>query len=259
MGCGLTVNNVIRDHYKSFAELQQGLRESNVESMKLVIGFDFSKSNEWTGEKSYGKHLHGVDYLNPYLHALQVLEPVVKHFDDDLIIPSFRFGCVDTRNSTVLPLLYPHREDPHFQGFDELKKAYYEAIKFVKLSGPTSFNPIIQQAIEIHKAYQSKQLIFLLILTDGDVDSVKLDKKSIFEAASYPISICVLGLGDGPFDKMEEFDDMKGRIFDNFQFVNFTELEKNVAKMECPDLELATHVFQELPLQVLQMRKAGLL
>ena len=45
------------------------------------------------------------------------------------------------------------------------------------------------------------------------------------KASSFPISICALGLGDGPFDKMKMFDDMPGRKFDNFQFVNFTALE----------------------------------
>lgn len=57
---------------------------------------------------------------------------------------------------------------------------------------------------------------------------------------------------------MEYFDDMPGRRFDNFQFVNFTALEAQAARCECPDLVLATAVFQELPDQFKAMRQLGL-
>ncbi|CAL5997807.1 Copine_I [Hexamita inflata] len=87
-----STQQILRDKYKTYAELEQALRQSGLESMQLIVGFDFSKSNEWTGEKTYHKSLHGADYLNPYLHSLQVLEPIIPKFDDDGIIPAFRFG-----------------------------------------------------------------------------------------------------------------------------------------------------------------------
>ena len=57
----------------------------------------------------------------------------------------------------------------------------------------------------------------LVILTDGNVSDIELDKRAIEECSNYPISIIAVGLGDGPFDTMEYFDDFRGnRRFDNF-------------------------------------------
>ena len=57
----------------------------------------------------------------------------------------------------------------------------------------------------------------MIIITDGAVNNVTLDKEAIERASEYPISIICIGVGDGPFDDMEYFDDFKGkRKFDNF-------------------------------------------
>ena len=77
-------SNVIADRYRTFEELEQQLRKSGVESIQSVFGYDFSKSNQWTGERTYsGRSLHDIRYVNPYIHCMQVMAPIALKFDDD--------------------------------------------------------------------------------------------------------------------------------------------------------------------------------
>ncbi|EFO65522.1 Copine I [Giardia lamblia P15] len=238
----------IPDRYKTYDELIAAIRKAGIESMQMIVGIDFSKSNEWTGEKSYHCSLHDVSHgETPYIRALRIMSQIVKNFDDDDIYPVYRFGCLNTKDQSVLPLLYPEQDDPHFDGFTDVYQAYKRIASQVEMSGPTTFAPMIEQAIEICKA-DPRQFYILVILTDGDVSDVELDMKALIKASNYPLEIIAIGFGDGPFKTMKIFDDkVRDRKFDNFQFVNFTEIERKSVKCENPELILATAMMQELP------------
>lgn len=254
------MNKAIPDLYKTYAQLKAAIRSVGIESMQMIIGIDFSKSNTWTGERSYQRSLHDTSQATPYEKVMRIMDSIASDFDDDNIYPVYRFGCMDSKDTRVLPLLYPKNEDPHFAGINSVAAAYREALSFVQLSGPTTFAPLIQQAIAVSKAYNNKQYVLLLILTDGDVSDIKRDTQAIVDASQYPISISAVGLGDGPFKTMEHFDDnIKGRRFDNFQFVNFTALEAKIKNAENPELILAKALFQEIPSQYKFIRQLGYL
>ena len=256
--CG-SVRGVNPDNYRTYDELVAGLRSVGLESMQMVVGLDFSSSNNWNGRNSYGRSLHDTSVETPYERCLRIINPVMKNFDEDNIFPVYRFGCSESKADAVVPLLHPQTMDPHFHGFEGVSQAYRQAVSLVTMSGPTTLAPIIRQAIEVSKSY-GKQFVILLVLTDGDMSDAERDAQAIIEASEYPIAISVVGLGDGPFDTMERFDDrIKGRKFDNFQFVNFTAMEKKFARDENPELSLATHVFMEVPLQYRAMKKLGYL
>ena len=104
-----------------------------------------------------------------------------------------------------------------------------------------------------------KQLLLCVLITDGGISDFDLDKKWIEEATKYPISIVGIGVGNGNFDIMKKFDDkMKGKL-DNFQFVNFNEIEQIALKHERPDLVFACSLLNELPDHFADMKRLGYL
>ncbi|CAL6000431.1 Copine_I [Hexamita inflata] len=239
--------HLLTDKYKTFDELNSSMRNVGIESMQCVMGFDFSASNGT---------LHSTQTVNPYMRVIQILQPVVEKFDDDGEINAYRFGCIQSTDKRVIPL---YGNSDICKGFDALMESYKAAANSVEQSGPTTFTHTIQKCIELEKSLGGKQLIVCILITDGGISNEKLDKYWLEEATKYPISFVGIGVGPGPFGILEKFDDkLKGK-FDNFQFVNFSEIEEVAKKHERPDLVLACSVFNELPEQFQEMKRLGYL
>ncbi|OVA20563.1 von Willebrand factor [Macleaya cordata] len=248
----------IADNYNSLEEVSEALIHAGLESSNLIVGIDFTKSNEWTGARSFNQRsLHHIgDTQNPYEQAISIIGRTLSAFDEDNLIPCFGFGDASTHDQDVFSF---YSYDKLCSGFEEALTRYREIVPHLTLSGPTSFAPIIEMATSI--VHQSGgQYHVLLLIADGqvtrsvDTESVSPQEQNtveaIVKASEYPLSIILVGVGDGPWDMMREFDDnIPSRAFDNFQFVNFTEIMSKNVSLSKKETEFALAALMEIPSQ----------
>ncbi|KAJ8773681.1 hypothetical protein K2173_005927 [Erythroxylum novogranatense] len=260
----------IADNYQSLDQVTAALAQSGLESSNLIVGIDFTKSNEWTGARSFNRRsLHHLgNGQNPYEQAISIIGRTLSTFDEDNLIPCFGFGDASTHDQDVFSF-YP--DERFCNGFEEVLSRYREIVPQLRLAGPTSFAPIIEMAITIVEQ-SSGQYHVLLIIADGQVTrSVDTQRghlspqeqktiDAIVKASEYPLSIVLVGVGDGPWDMMREFDDnIPARAFDNFQFVNFTDImSKNVIQSR-KETEFALSALMEIPSQYKATIELGIL
>ncbi|KAI3931275.1 hypothetical protein MKX01_040192 [Papaver californicum] len=250
----------IADNYNSLDEVTEALARAGLESSNLILGIDFTKSNEWTGKISFNRRsLHHIgDVKNPYEQAISIIGRTLSAFDEDNLIPCFGFGDALTHDQDVFSF-YP--EERLCNGFEEALSRYRELLPQIRLAGPTSFAPVIEMAMTIVEQ-SGGQYHVLVVIADGQVtrsvdtahgqlsQQEQRTVEAIVKASEYPLSIILVGVGDGPWDMMKEFDDnIPARAFDNFQFVNFTEImSKNMAESR-KETEFALTALMEIPTQ----------
>ncbi|XP_050132850.1 E3 ubiquitin-protein ligase RGLG3 isoform X1 [Malus sylvestris] len=250
----------IPDNFNSLDQVISALREAGLESSNLILGVDFTKSNEWTGRYSFHrKSLHAIGSTsNPYEHAISIIGRTLSPFDEDNLIPCFGFGEASTHDQCVFSF-YP--EGRYCHGFEEALARYREIVPFLKLSGPTSFAPIIDAAIDIVEK-SNGQYHVLVIIADGQVTrspdtppgrfspQEQATINSVVAASQYSLSIILVGVGDGPWDAMQQFDDyIPQRSFDNFQFVNFTKIMSDNTNASKKEAAFALAALMEIPFQ----------
>jgi E3 ubiquitin-protein ligase RGLG len=262
-----------RNEIFSIKDLNAALKDAGVESTSLIVGIDFTASNKSQGEHSFGgKCLHEISSLekNPYELVLDLVWNSIADLDDDGLITMFSFGDVRTRHKSVELI-----GNGPCQGMEQAQKAYRQAAGALKLSGPTSFAPLIRQAIKMVRK-TGGQYHILLIIGDGgvsdDLDCFAETRRALVEASNEPLSIIMVGVGDGPWDKMGELDDgLPERSFDNFQFVPLAPFQALLAApgrggaggagargrtmVECA---FAVAALQEVPQQYAAIRSLGL-
>ncbi len=243
---------------RTVRDVQQQLRGAGLEKCSLIVGIDFTKSNLEQGYHTYqGRSLHALDFpsgqRNPYQQVIASVGDTLAVFDDDGLIPAFAFGDKVTGDRSVFPL----GPNPA-SGFEELLAQYAEVARSVKMDGPTSFAPLIRRACEIVRE-ANNEFHILVVITDGAVNDVNDETvKAIVEAShSTPLSIIAVGVGDGPWDEMERFDnDLPDRTFDNFTFVNYEQLKHTA---DGSDLAFVSTALRETPEQFKAARQLGLL
>jgi len=266
-------HKMIPDRYTTLEEVTEALRQSGVESSNLIIGIDYTASNQYQGRNSFGgKCLHDIkpDMLNPYQRVISVIGRTLSQLDEDGYIPAFGFGDFHTKDVGVFPLSPDQLTDPsqYFRqtqgvfcnGVDQVLDIYNEITPHVTLSGPTNFAPVIRKAIEIVMQRDKPEYHILVIIADGQVVNEGDTEEALIEASKYPLSIIMVGVGDGPWDMMEDYDDhLPERQFDNFQFVNYDKVMKSSRSAQQQDVNFALAALMEIPDQFKAIRQLRLL
>ncbi|KAM0931191.1 hypothetical protein ACQ4PT_000297 [Festuca glaucescens] len=260
----------IADDFQSVEQVTDALAQAGLESSNLIVGVDFTKSNEWTGKFSFhGRSLHHISSApNPYEQGISILGQTLSKFDEDNLIPCFGFGDASTHDQDVF-CFYP--DERPCNGFSEALERYKELVPHLRLAGPTSFAPIIEMAMTIVEQ-SGGQYHVLLIIADGqvtrsvDTASGQLSAQeqktvdAIVRASELPLSIVLVGVGDGPWDMMKEFDDnIPARAFDNFQFVNFSEIMSKNMPQSRKEAAFALSALMEIPQQYKATVELGIL
>ncbi|KAJ6869098.1 hypothetical protein NC651_033998 [Populus alba x Populus x berolinensis] len=157
----------IDDNYNSLEQVTDALARAGLESSNLIVGIDFTKSNEWTGARSFNRRsLHHIgNEQNPYEQAISIIGKTLSSFDEDNLIPCFGFGDASTHDQEVFSFFPDER---FCNGFAEVLTRYRELAPQLRLAGPTSFAPIIEMAITIVEQ-SGGQYHVLLIIADGQV------------------------------------------------------------------------------------------
>jgi len=172
------------------------------------------------------------------------------------MIPTYGFGDAQTGAHSVFSF---QDNDLPCKGLVGCEQRYKEIASVATLAGPTSFAPLIDQAVKIVR--ETKEYHILLIIADGQVSEseVKATTEAIVQASNYALSIVMVGIGDGPWDLMEKFDDeLPERRFDNFQFVEFNSVFTKYPK-ERREVAFATHALMEVPQQYQAVKRLRLL
>jgi E3 ubiquitin-protein ligase RGLG len=205
---------------------------------------------------------------NPYEQAISIVGQTLSPFDEDNLIPCFGFGDASTHDQRVFSFFPDHRP---CAGFEEALSRYRTIVPHLRLAGPTSFAPIINAAVDIVEE-SGAQYHVLIIIADGQVTrsidtspenlspQERMTIEAIVAASAYPLSIVLIGVGDGPWDMMQQFDDnIPARSFDNFQFVNFSKImERNLPSQQKEAL-FALSALMEIPQQYKATIELGIL
>lgn len=108
---------VIKDKFKTVEEVQKALMDRGLEGSQMIVGIDFTKSNEWTGKNTFGgQSLHSLQTgRNFYQDVIYFVGTTLSSFDDDKLIPCYGFGDVTTASKRVFSFLPNNQPLPGLQ------------------------------------------------------------------------------------------------------------------------------------------------
>ncbi|KAF9381358.1 Copine-8 [Podila verticillata] len=247
-GTELLIRRMIVTEPPSFLDYLAGGVQLN-----LVVAIDFTQSN---GDPRHPQSLH---YKNPsgendYTRAIRSVGNILQCYDTDKKFPVYGFGGRVNGAVSHCFALNGNPQYPEVDGVDGILAAYWHALQFAELYGPTNFAPVINQTAAIcnqHRAGSAEEYYVLLILTDGVITDMDNTVRAIVEGSRLGLSIIIVGIGNANFDNMNVLDAddeplrANGKVMarDIVQFVPFRDFQVGAFGNEA----LAEAVLAEVP------------
>ena len=247
------------ERFSSLEEITAACRSAGLEECGLIFGVDFTASNEWQGKRSFGQgclhKISGSKIYNPYQKVIWALGQTLAPLTESGRMFAYGFGDYETRDKDVFFL---KKSNQICQlNLSEVLECYNQVGSTVYYGGPTSFAAIISKAIAITSESHKKYHI-LVIITDGRLaeESVLETEEMIVKASQFPLSIIIVGVGDGPWDTLPSLEDknLERRKFPNIKFVDY---HKTTYKVKHPDVVLVLNALFDIPNQHKQIVDLG--
>ena len=206
--------------------------------LATTIFIDFSESG--------GANCHHVvknESIFEYLMRsfLDVLEPYNE--DQFFHIYGYGFKLKEPKKKEYDPYMFPlsQKSDYPSVSIKEISKLYYEFLKAINFDKAKTnidviikkFNGAIKEDIE---NYDTRDYNILLIFANNDITDEKEFVKNIIFTSTLPISIIVVGLGKGPYTKIENIEQNFLNLVDDegnkpqrkcIKFISFNKKQKN--------------------------------
>jgi hypothetical protein len=223
--------------------------------LNLSIGIDFTGSNGHPKDE-FSLHRTGLNQANDYEKAIRSCGDILAYYDFDQLFPVYGYGAI-IPGSHIVSHCFPinFSADPNINYIDNVLLTYRENLMKMNFSGPTFFAPLINTVIQGIKNNNSKNSYqILLILTDGMINDMNETTDALVEGSFLPLSVIIVGIGQGDFSNMELLDadinplcDSRGRkaCRDLVQFVPFY-------KFQSDGKRLSEEVLAEVPRQVVE-------
>ncbi|RUS84077.1 hypothetical protein EGW08_008189 [Elysia chlorotica] len=227
-----------------------------------TFAVDFTASN---GDPKIPASLHYMNPYrpNPYAMAIRSVGNIIQDYDSAKMFPALGFGARLPPDGVVSHefALNGNPQNPYCPGIDGVLDAYHKTLHSVQLYGPTNFAPCVNHVAKFAAAARDGSDYFiLLIVTDGIITDMPQTTEAIVNAASLPMSIIIIGVGDADFEAMEILDgdevrlSSRGRVAerDIVQFVPMKDfLGRNGDDSAAIQARLAREVLEEIPDQFL--------
>ena len=243
-------NSEITQKFTFLDYLKSGIK------IALSIGIDFSTSHILSSNYDT---LHSIQGGNDYERAIISCANILGYYDYDQLFPVFGFGAIinssySNEPSTCFNLNFA--ENPDIYTISNVLKAYRDCIQqnMLTFSGHSQFTPLIRKVISRINQRDIFEYHILLILTDGLIDDLQQTIDILVEASLLPLSVIIVGIGNGDFKNMEILDgdqipltssSGKKRMRDLVQFVPFSKYQNNAEK-------LSMEVLAEIPRQIVE-------